>query len=149
MVVVTDRHSRPTCAVPKLNISLNNVAHIFFISNVAPYGIPDIIISDSGEQFVSTFLIYYETILELKDHKYHLPSSDNRTSGTLQQKAFIETLTVCGQSETRLQHITQPVDLFLQARDLPFHQCLPMLIDAYATHTWPSNTVQLYSTTTR
>jgi len=55
VIVITDRYSKLTRAIPVASITAPHVASIFVDHWVIPYGIPEQILSDNGKQFVSKF----------------------------------------------------------------------------------------------
>lgn len=63
VIIITDRHSELTSAIPTPIISSTYVAHIFFNNRVISYGIPDIILLDNGQQFVKKFFIFHVSTL--------------------------------------------------------------------------------------
>lgn len=54
---ITERYIKLTCANPTPKISSTHLSHIFLSNWVILYGIPDIILSDRDQQFISKLFI--------------------------------------------------------------------------------------------
>lgn len=66
VVVMTDRHSKLTRAVPTTQTTALHVASIFYDHWIIPYGIPDHLLTENSNQFVSKFFATLCQFLDLK-----------------------------------------------------------------------------------
>lgn len=55
ILVIGDRYSKVTQAVPLAEITADNVAHAFVKHWILPYGVPLLVLSDNGSQFAAKF----------------------------------------------------------------------------------------------
>lgn len=63
VIILTARYSKLTRRIPTTDMSSAPVAHKFLSNCIIPYGMPNIIISDNGQYFVSELLIYIHQYL--------------------------------------------------------------------------------------
>lgn len=65
-IVITDRYSKVTRAIPTSKTASTHAANIFFEHWVIPYGIPKYLLTDNGPQFTSKFFAMICSLLGVK-----------------------------------------------------------------------------------
>ena len=88
ILVITDRFSKLTVAVPMVDQTASTVAQVFVDRWIACYGIPVVLLTDNGSNFASKFMKVVTQMLGIK----HVYTSAYRPSTNGQVERFNATL---------------------------------------------------------